>query len=80
MKAIRPRETRLPMDIVRDEIMKNSYVMKVVNRVDNGGFDAIRYEVKTFDIDFASHFFYWNDTTHTGFKLLMVPFALNGDE
>ena len=82
MKAIRPRETRLPMDTVREEIQRDPWVLLVTNRTPND-MTVKPYKMEAFDTEFAKNFFYWNDVKETGsrtYRLLMVPFALNGDE
>ena len=82
MKAIKPRETRLPIDVVREYIRTFPFVLKVKNRTDEST-TVMAHEVKDIDLDFATHFFYENtikEEVGKNYKLLMVPLALNGDE
>ena len=80
MIAIRPRETRLPLDTVLEVIRQNPVVLKVVNRTPTD-IQLQTYKVENFDIEFSRNFFYWNDTQRgEGIRLIMCPFQFAGDE
>jgi len=85
MKTIRPREMRLFMDDARTMFTINPLVLKVTDRriIGNGKeeMDITMYTIKNFDMEFANNFFYRNDTgKEPTIRMMMVPFALNGDE
>jgi len=85
MKAIRPRETRLFIDAARELYRSNPHVLKVKDRrVTRGGneeMDLQIHKITNFDTEFATHFFYPNNTgREPAIQMIMVPFNLNGDE
>lgn len=84
MKSFRPRELRLQMDVVRDELRSNPFVLRMTNRTDTDTKLEI-HRVDNLDMEFANNYFFWNDTgvKQSGpdlIKLVMVPFKLAGDE
>ena len=79
---IRPRNTRVGIDEVRDSLRKNPMVLKVIGRTFKD-INMTLFRVDDIDIEFSRNFFYWNDTgaqTPTPVALLMVPFEFNGEE
>ena len=79
---IRPRTSRLQLDVVREQLARNPFVLKVTDRTYTD-INMTLFKVTNLDLDFANHYFYWNDTqakTPTAVAMLMVPFQFNGDE
>lgn len=82
--SIRPRDTRLSLDVVREQLTRNPFVLKVTDRSGKEiNMTLTKLAPENLDKEFANHFFYWNDTqakTPTAISMLMVPFQFNGDE
>lgn len=88
MKAIQPRELRLTIDVVRDELKRSPFVLKVKSRTAENT-ELVIHRVDKFDVEFSQNFFfYFPITTQTTpmapdgqvIRIMMCPLALVGDE